>query len=138
RDWREASKTVFESQFQICTNLAGIANALARNYRQDGGAETSKRLRTPRSIHVIHPILMIKGLPGDWWTKSSAPSEGGGNGFRYASHMSDKVESNLAFKAGDAYGTNKASFRSGKGAAKNSRITMNLTSEMGLPASPAD
>ncbi|CAF3481134.1 unnamed protein product [Fusarium graminearum] len=53
---------VFESQFQICTNLAGIANALARNYRQDGGAETSKRLRTPRSIHAIHPILMIKGL----------------------------------------------------------------------------
>ncbi|UZP37651.1 hypothetical protein NXS19_005467 [Fusarium pseudograminearum] len=55
-------KRSFESQFPICTNLAGIANALARNYRQDGGAETSKRLRTPRSIHVIHPILLIKGL----------------------------------------------------------------------------
>ncbi|CEI60894.1 unnamed protein product [Fusarium venenatum] len=49
-------------------------------------------MRTPRSIHVIHPIILIKGLgeilktpqqwPGDWWTKSSAPSEGGGNGFR--------------------------------------------------------
>ncbi|CAF3465039.1 unnamed protein product [Fusarium graminearum] len=118
---------VFESQFQICTNLAGIANALARNYRQDGGAETSKRLRTPRSIHAIHPILMIKGLGNPENTTVIARGLvdevlGSVGGWRerlqvdpqYASHMSDKVESNLAFKAGDAYGTNKAHSAVGK------------------------
>ena len=52
------------------------------------------------------------------------------------SHMSEKVKSNLAFKAGGTDGTSKASFRRWKGAAKQLRITMNLMSEMGLPTSP--
>ena len=34
------------------------------------------------------------------------------------SHMSEKVKSNLAFKAGGTDGTSKASFRRWKGAAK--------------------